>query len=173
MKVRRPYAMWCAATCELTHLGLWEAWHIPIALGLQAAGADLEQTAGTVDGHELFANTAWTPDLVAVHAVQQVFYGIQAVIGPWGSRIEGMAVIVGSVRGRGRRCVVRSASLSGRVVTRALYIAVGGEGSHWSPQVACYMAAEHHEMPALHWMCRELRCGRVSAGHQAGRCLST
>jgi hypothetical protein len=99
----------------------------PIPFTPYVAERHLEQAARAVVRDQLLRDAARTPDLVAVLAVEQILQRIQAVVGPWCSRVEGPVVFV---LARARRRAVLVLRVARWVGARALDVCVWLEWCH-------------------------------------------
>lgn len=66
----------------------------PVAIALDVATRDLEQTVGTVVGDDLLCYTPRTADLVTLDTVEEVLERVEAEVGTRSSRVKGGFVVV-------------------------------------------------------------------------------
>ena len=68
--------------------------YLPIAFALHQTAGDFEQAARTIPAHNLFQSASWTSYLMAVFAVEEMFWWVQRVIRARGSGVEGPLVVI-------------------------------------------------------------------------------
>lgn len=101
----------------------------PISITLDIAARHLKQAIGTVVRDNLLCYTPWTPDLVAVFAVEQVLERVQAIVCTGSSGIEGFLESV-EFMCRGCGIAVAMAGEVCRVGAGALDVRVRSRSSH-------------------------------------------
>lgn len=109
---------------------VWQDAPVPIAFDV--APRHLKETAGAVVGDSFLCYTPRAPNLVALHAVEEVFEGVQAEVGARGARVEGGFVVVGLRLQRSGGVVVVMARDIGWIGARTEDVRVRAHGGHRS-----------------------------------------